>query len=445
MTRSRNIKPGRQYLGDVVAEKATLGSVLLCDGERDKALLATTFRSLSASDFADSNHAEIYRHLRALFRQGAIDPLLLANRLREVGAYEKIGGAATLAEIGLSVPTSAHLSFYAAIVTKASMKRQAILLATDSLAKLKNCDNPTTVLAELRSGIDDLAQDSQRETHSTGEMFEKWAAAITNREKPQLFECAAPGSDLGKFPMGPEQVTMIGAPPAAGKTALVGQVVFDALRVEEQESLRLLIANVEMSPQALWTRQLARSSGVSYSYLHHRDYDESARERIESALDELRSLMPRLEFMAPPFTLQHLQHRAESMAADIVLVDYAQRFSSENKISDSRAMTNLTMDTCRHLANQGRAVIVVSALSRQKGSGGSTYDSKSQGLASFRESSELEYGADSAWLLVREPDRDSCELRCVKNRTGSLQTITLLFDGARQEFRDNPSAVEWKP
>ena len=67
------------------------------------------------------------------------------------------------------------------------------------------------------------------------------------------------------------------------------------------------------------------------------------------------------------------------------------------------------------------------------------------GLASFRESSELEYGSDSAWLLLRDGDSEQVELKCVKNRTGKLCSLQLLFDGSHQSFRDDPKATEWDP
>jgi hypothetical protein len=303
--------------------------------------------------------------------------------------------------------------------------------------------NPDSDLTEVAQAAAEVPVADELSTSQA--IFDRWAQDILERTPQVIFRCADYGSDIGKFQFGPGDVVTFGAPPAAGKTAFCGQVVFDALKMEGQEHLRLLIANVEMSPAALLTRQLARTSTVSYSYLQFRDYDESAKPRIESSIADLRKVIPRVEFLRPPFTLEHLKERAEAFEANIVLVDYAQRFSSEGKHTDLRTQTNAVMDCCRHLADQGRAVLVVSALSRQKSAGGSTYDSKSLGLASFRESSELEYGSDSAWLLIREPNSEQVELRQVKNRTGRLQTLNLLFDGNRQSFRDDPSALEWKP
>ena len=60
------------------------------------------------------------------------------------------------------------------------------------------------------------------------------------------------------------------------------------------------------------------------------------------------------------------------------------------------------------------------------------------GLASFRESSELEYGADGAFLLVRG-DPAAATLRHVKSRHGEPLDVPLRFDGACQRFEADGS------
>lgn len=68
------------------------------------------------------------------------------------------------------------------------------------------------------------------------------------------------------------------------------------------------------------------------------------------------------------------------------------------------------------------------------------------GLASFRESAELEYGSDSAWLLLPIAE-DDMSLRCVKNRHAEAIDVPLTFDRSHQSFRaeavddDHQSAI----
>ncbi|QDT72223.1 DnaB-like helicase C-terminal domain-containing protein [Lacipirellula limnantheis] len=268
------------------------------------------------------------------------------------------------------------------------------------------------------------------------EQFEKWAMDFLNRRRPATFRWAPAGSRLETFKVGAEAVVLVGAPPATGKTAWAGQVYLDCMRVNED--MRVLVANVEMSTGSLLDRHLARLSGVGYGYIQERNYSESAKPRLMAAIEELRELKPRLEFLTPPFTIEHLAERAVNFGADLVVVDYCQRFDHEKRSSDQRAQANRVMEALRRLADDERGVLAISAVNR----GGYGKDAT---IAAFRESSELEYGADSAWLLIRDGDSPSVTLRCVKNRHGRIGDVQLLFDGSRQQFDADPAELEWIP
>ena len=54
-------------------------------------------------------------------------------------------------------------------------------------------------------------------------------------------------------------------------------------------------------------------------------------------------------------------------------------------------------------------------------------------MASFRGSAELEFGADSAYILHNSP-QGVASLECVKQRFGPLRDIHLRFDGPHQRF-----------
>jgi replicative DNA helicase len=63
-------------------------------------------------------------------------------------------------------------------------------------------------------------------------------------------------------------------------------------------------------------------------------------------------------------------------------------------------------------------------------------------LASFRESSELEFGADDAFILA--PDGDDAELitlKHLKSRHGEQRDIALTFDKTRQSFSPSESTT----
>jgi replicative DNA helicase len=94
------------------------------------------------------------------------------------------------------------------------------------------------------------------------------------------------------------------------------------------------------------------------------------------------------------------------------------------------------MNYLRQFADAGIGLIVVAAVARTKDKRGrSSYASDGLNLASFRESSELEFGADDAYILMPEPKTaDVMILRHLKSRHGETRDIRLSFDKPHQRF-----------
>jgi replicative DNA helicase len=85
------------------------------------------------------------------------------------------------------------------------------------------------------------------------------------------------------------------------------------------------------------------------------------------------------------------------------------------------------------LANAGAGIVLISSVARQKSSNGSsTYTGLN--LASFRGSSEIEFGADSAYILDTDPETGVAVLKDEKQRFRVRRDIHLRFDGRRQTF-----------
>ena len=94
---------------DLDAEKAVVGSMLMKPEIIDEI-------SLQAEDFYSDANATLYRHLRTLWENGAVDATLLASHLREVGELENVGGTAYIAEVTYAVGAPGNAIAYAKIV-----------------------------------------------------------------------------------------------------------------------------------------------------------------------------------------------------------------------------------------------------------------------------------------------------------------------------------------
>ncbi len=91
----------------------------------------------------------------------------------------------------------------------------------------------------------------------------------------------------------------------------------------------------------------------------------------------------------------------------------------------------------------------IAALARSKDAKGrSSYSGEALSLASFRETSELEYGADDAFILTGADDGDPTDrvmLRHLKSRNGETRDIALSFDRPHQRFTPTDPSPTARP
>jgi replicative DNA helicase len=259
-----------------------------------------------------------------------------------------------------------------------------------------------------------------------------WRDDVLAGKPPTLYRAGA--GELERIEIGPGLVMLLGGAPGAGKTAFSMQLVIDALRLNP--SLRACVCNVEMPPAVLLDRQLARLSGVDLSLIRHRRLGEEHADRIDQAIATLEPLAERLAFVRSPFDLANVAATADEFDAGLLLLDYIQRIPPPGEHGDKRGSVNATMDYLRQFADAGTAVICISAVGRTRdGKGRSSYDGEGLNLASFRESSELEFGADDAYILTPAgEDGDTVTLRHLKSRHGECRDLELRFRRRLQRF-----------
>ena len=239
--------------------------------------------------------------------------------------------------------------------------------------------------------------------------------------------------ETGIVPVRQGEAWGLTARPGAGKTTLVMGMTFDALHAHPD--LCAVVANVEMSWRQLVEKEVARLSGVPYAQIQSREFRSVADHvvKAEAAQAAIAQVAPRLSFVGPPFTIEAVDRAIDKTGARWVVLDYLQRFrpydDDNRNPSETRLRVNECMALARGLAEQERAVLIVSAAART-GQGRSGYEGL--GLGSFRESSEVEFGADSIFTL--ENDDKGCWLRPHKTRYYQGKPIKLDWDGDSQRF-----------
>ncbi|MDZ4658703.1 MAG: DnaB-like helicase C-terminal domain-containing protein [Bythopirellula sp.] len=262
---------------------------------------------------------------------------------------------------------------------------------------------------------------------SAVDAMDRWRGDVLTGAKLPRWQL---GNGFDAVELGPGLVLLLGGAPGAGKTALAMQWVIDALRIDE--SLRALVANVESSPAVLLDRQLSRLSGIPLDVIRKRELTDAHGERLAGAFEILDTVGERLAFLESPFSLPNVAAAADATDAKLIVIDYAQRFAAGE--GEKRHEVNKLMDYLRRFADAGCGLLVLAAVGRTKDAKGrSSYVAEGLNLASFRESSELEFGADSAYMLA--PGKcNAVKLACLKNRHGEPVSVELEFDGTLQRF-----------
>lgn len=279
----------------------------------------------------------------------------------------------------------------------------------------------------------ELVENTARKTSVTtpaGRLLAAYVNRINTGDLPQLYKQY---SALDRLEVGPELLTIIGAPPGVGKTALASQVMFDTL--ELNPGVRAVIANAEMSFDSLIRRELSRRTQIDSDRIR---FGQLTTDELSSINETAAELMPKMQgvtMLDEPCLHNLLQLRNEEPG--LVIVDYLQKFSPSDK--DARQGVNEVVSGLRKLAQAGWAVLCLSATKRDsKGKHGAA----ELDMSSFRESGEVEYNADSAYVLqdqgeLEEPYIRSVTLKHVKNRHGGKKDFDLRFHMPRMEFTTN--------
>jgi replicative DNA helicase len=286
---------------------------------------------------------------------------------------------------------------------------------------------------------------SEASFQSVADLLDPWRDDVVSGNPPTLYPVGS--GELARIEIGPGLVTLLGGAPGQGKTALAMQMVVDALMLTP--NLKALACNVEMSPSTLLDRQLARLANIDLTLIRYRRLTAEHSEAIGRGLHAVESLADRLAFVRPPFDLENVARSADSFGADLLLLDYIQRIGAHGEHADRRGAVNATMGELRQFADAGFAIIVVSALARSKDAKGRSSYHDGLSLASFRETSELEYGADDCFILAPDDGEGFSSARVIlkhlKSRHGEARDIALSFDRKHQRFTPAEPTKTGKP
>lgn len=428
------------------AEKALLGCLMLSPDSINKVV-----DYLEPADFYHKIHQEIYQVCQELFGKGEpIDLLSCANRLKEKGLLEEIGGNSYLTELINTVPTATHILSYADTVRGKKVLRDLISSGTEVAALGYNeFESPEKLLDDAESRIFSISQKGLRHKFvrikdELGEAFNRidrlWEYKGELRGLPTGF------SDLDNILAGFQKSDLIilASRPSMGKSALAMNI---ASQVAVNEKKSVAIFSLEMSKDQLVDRVIADQAGIDLWRLRtgkiSKDGEDNDFVRIQRAMGILAEAPIYIDDTAICNVLQ-MRAMARRLQAkeglDLIIVDYLQLIEPRNTQAPIvQQMTEISRSLKSLAKELNVPVLALSQLSRAV----EQRTPQRPRLSDLRETGAIEQDADVVLFIYREdryrPDserKNIAEIIIAKHRNGPVGSVELYFDESRVAFRN---------
>lgn len=433
---------------DVLAEQAVLGSLFISP---DKLITIREF--IEADDFYKHSHKVIFQAMITLSdRNEAIDAATVRSILADQGDLQNIGGLSYIAELVSSVPTSANADYYAKIVAEKAMLRNIISRLTDSVNLAYNGETTSEdILAKAEQALIQINEHSNR----TG--FRKISDVlkvnyenleIRSRQKGDVTGLPTGFRDLDKITTGlhPDQLIILAARPAVGKTAFVLNI---AQNVGTKQNKPVAIFSLEMGAESLVDRMLAAEGLVDSHALRTGQLTEQDWNNVTIAQGALAEAPIYIDD-TPGIKITEIRARSRKLAQEVegglglIVIDYLQLITGTRPENRQQEVSEISRQL-KILAKELKVpVIALSQLSR----GVEQRQDKRPVLSDIRESGSIEQDADIVAFLYRDDyyrrdtdeenddtvEDNTIEVILEKNRAGARGTVKLMFQKEYNKF-----------
>ncbi|MDD5927792.1 MAG: replicative DNA helicase [Firmicutes bacterium] len=424
------------------AERSVLGAVML-----NKDVLSDVLEEVTADDFYNESHREIFRAVWNLYNENtAVDMLTVCEELKKRKALDMAGGRAYIATLTAEVPSTANAVEYAKIVAEKATLRQMIKTTEDITEKGYDAKMAAgEILDYAESSIFKIAQKRQKNDYSKIQdvlltNIKLIDAAAQNKDKIVGIPTGFKDIDEKTSGLQRSDLIIVAARPAMGKTAF-------ALNIAQQSAVKagssVMIFSLEMSKEQLGQRLLAMQARVEIQKLKQGDLDRKDWDRITMALDELNNTKIVIDD-TPGISIMEMRNKCRRLKAeqglDLVVVDYLQLMSLQGKTDNRQQEISTISRNLKLLAREIECpVIVLSQLSRAP----EQRQDHRPVLSDLRESGSIEQDADIVIFLYRDDyynentDKPGvCEVNIAKHRSGPTDKVELTWVSRYTKFSD---------
>jgi len=416
------------------AERSILAAMMLDEGAIGRAV-----ERIDAGAFYRTAHGKLFEAIVALYEDSQpADLITVAEKLRERGDLEAVGGQAFLAQIMDYATTAANIEQHVRIVQSKSVLRQLIKATSEIQQQAYAGSEETADILDraearifgitdqrIRTGFTNIRELLKPTFDNIQKLFER---------KVQVTGVPSGWDDLDKLTSGwqPGDLVILAGRPAMGKTSA-------AMNMAENAAIRhgvpVAVFSLEMSKEQLALRLLCSQSEVALhkvrtGFLGNEDWP-----RLTTGAGLL-TAAPILIDDSPAQSVLEVRAKCRRLKAEgklgLVVLDYIQLMRSstpaENRVQEISQISRGLKALAKELSVPILALSQLSRAVEQRGGGGRPQ------LSDLRESGALEQDADVVLFVYREvvykPDTaepGKAQLIIAKQRNGPTDEVDMTF------------------
>jgi len=416
---------------NIEAEESIISAILI-----DNNTLLDVIEILAPQDFYRTAHQKIYAAITDLFDKAEpIDLVTLANKLKENGKLEQIGGAGYLARLVDTVPLAVNAQHYAKIVhDKASLRR----LIEKANAIVKRCfeerGDADDVIDYAEAAVFEISEKKARQSfYPLSKIILGNIETLEENQGNRSLVTGVPTgfSHLDNLTSGFQNSDLIilAARPSMGKTAL-------ALNIARNAAVDAHI------PVAVFSLEMSRidSSRLRGGFFSMEDWH-----RLTDAAGILSESSIYIDD-SPSLTAMEIRAKARRLKMDknigLIIIDYLQlmqgRASAERRDLEISEISRALKALAKELELPVLALSQLNRMLEQR-------TDKRPRLSDLRESGALEQDADVVAFIYRDevynkeednPNKGIAEILLSKQRNGPTGDVFLTFLNSYTRFEN---------
>jgi replicative DNA helicase len=381
---------------------------------------------------------KIYKAIIELHRGGSkVDFALVTEQLRKNGELESIGGAYYVTSLIMKVVTSAHVETHARLIMEKFISREVIRISGHAISDAYEDSGDCFELLDKTVGELNNIFDGQADT--TCHISQAIKETLGTIELARLNPGKLLGVDTGFVSLNNvlngwlrQNLIIIGARPAQGKTALALNIAISSARSGKPT----LFFSLEMSKSELSVRMISIVSGVEMDKIQKGTTNIDEQDRINRAASEIAALPIFLDDRAG-LTWSQIRSKVRRLkrkkGLQMVIGDYLQLIKTSDAKNKNREQQ--VSEVSRELKGIAKdydlPFIALAQLGRDA-------DNKRPTLANLRESGAIEQDGDSVIFIYHDESEGQTKsyLIVAKNRHGKTDDVQVKFYGALQKWTD---------